>query len=444
MLSEKHIGFLRYFNPWWEGKKPDVPSYHRSIYSKIKKYLKTKQIIALIGLRRIGKTVLMRQIMKELLETNQPENIMYFLFDDLMTQTSDVLEDVLEYYLKALSKNGTKYIFLDEIQKIPFWQDILKRYYDTREDIKFIVSGSASLNIKKSTESLAGRIYDFYVPILSFREFLELNALPIQKGNLTYQDIKILYEQNLHKKPQIFDLLEKYIQRGAFPEIAREDDQEIIYSYIRNSVTNNLIYEDIPSVFKIARKDILYSMLEYCARETSNLLEINNLAELLKINYRTSKTYLFYLEQSFVFSLIYNNSRSFTKQLRKNKKIHVIHPCITLALLRSTKYEKEQIGKYIETIVFGHISQIATRMTFWRSPQKEEVDMIAEIDGKTIPIEVKFQETINSQDTHSLLKFMDLKSINFGIIVTRDEFKEVNTGNKTILYFPVWLLLLII
>ncbi len=410
--------------------------------------MKTKQILAIVGLRRVGKTVLMRQTMSELLENGtKPENIVYFLFDDLITQNPDILEDVIEYYLKVLAKDGRKYLFLDEIQKVPYWQDIVKRYYDTNEDLKFIVSGSASLNIKKSKESLAGRIYDFHVPVLSFREFLELNDLKMERGILEYSKLKAIYEKNLHKKPQMLDLLEKYMEHGAFPEIAKENDREIIYSYIRNSVTDKIIYEDIPSAFKVTRKDVLYSMLEYCARETSNLLEVKNLAELLKVNYRTARTYLFYLEHSFALSLLYNTSKSFTKQLRKNKKIHIAHPSITLALARSPNHileQHEQAGKYIETIVFGHVSQLSDRITFWRSPQKDEVDLVADVEGNIIPIEVKFQSSIHAEDASSLIKFMNLKSLSFGVIVTRDDFKEIQKDGKKILYVPAWLFLLLV
>ena len=122
--------------------------------------------VAIYGLRRVGKTILMKQIMYELKKIK--ENTLYFMFDDIMAQNPDILEDIIDFYLKTIAGEGRKYIFLDEIQKVPYWQDILKRFYDMREDIKFIVSGSASLRIKKSKESLAGRIFDFYLPILTF------------------------------------------------------------------------------------------------------------------------------------------------------------------------------------------------------------------------------------------------------------------------------------
>jgi len=260
------------------------------------------------------------------------KNTFYFLFDELLAQNPEALEDVLNYYLKTIAKEGRKYIFLDEIQKVPFWQDILKRIYDTREDVKFVISGSASLQIKRSKESLAGRIYDFFMPVLTFREFLELNDLKIEKAGLDFKSLNNVYEKNIHKKPLMEELFSKYIYRGAFPELAREEDEGIIKNYIRNSVIDRIILEDIPSVFNVRKKDVMSSILEYCSRETSNLLDVTNLSNILKVNYQTTRSYLFYLQNSFIIDIVYNYSKSTAKQLRKSKKMHIVHPSITITI----------------------------------------------------------------------------------------------------------------
>jgi len=295
MVDERIIALVREYNPWWEDRAVEVPGYKRYIFTDIQKYLKTKQIIAIVGLRRVGKTVLMKQVIKDL-AGGGVENVFYFLFDELLTRNPEILEDVINYYLKTISKDGIKYIFLDEIQKVPYWQDILKRFYDTRTDIKFIVSGSSSLQIKKSRESLAGRIYDFYMPPLTFREFLEINGLKIERVEMDFSKLKEVYERNIDKKPIIENLFLQYILKGAFPEIAKEEDMDIVKSYVRSSVVEKIIFEDIPEVFNIKRKDILYSILEYCGKETSNLLDITKLANILNVNYQTAKSYMFYLE----------------------------------------------------------------------------------------------------------------------------------------------------
>ena len=409
----------------------------------IKKYLETKQIIAIVGLRRVGKTVLMKQIITDCINSGS-KNVFYFMFDDLLAQSPEVLDDVINYYLKTISTDGKKYVFLDEIQKVPNWQDILKRFYDTRDDIKFIVSGSSSLQIKKSKESLAGRIYDFYMPALMFGEFLEMSGFKIDEAELDFNKLQRVYESIINKKPVIESLFLQYILKGAFPEMVKETDMDIIRNYIRSSVLEKIIYEDIPEVFNIKRKEILYAILEYCARETSNLLDITKLGNILDVNYQTAKSYLFYLENSFLIDILYNYSKSISKQLRKNKKVHIVHPSITIKMMNYREgilNVNEVASKYVETLVFQHSKLICEQVSFFRTPQKEEIDIILEQDVM-IPIEVKYKSNLDSHDLKTVLKFLNKFKLKKGIMVTKDMFerKEINGGE--ILFIPAWLFLL--
>jgi len=439
MLSERIIALMREYNPWWEGKDTKVPDYKRRTFADVKKYMRMKQIIGIVGLRRVGKTVLMHQLIKEI---ENKKNVLYFSFDELVAQQPNVLEDILDYFLKTVAKDGKKYIFLDEIQKVPYWQDILKRFYDTRDDIKFIISGSASLQIKKSKESLAGRIFDIYMPILTFREFLELNDFKVEKVEPNFESLRKAYESGLHKKQFYEHMFFQYIIKGAFPEIVKEEDEEVIKNYIRSSVLEKIIIEDIPSVFEVRRKDILAALLEYCAKETSNLLNITSLTKAIGINYETARSYIFYLQNSFLIDILYNYSKSVLKQLRKNKKVHVAHPCITIALMRYSKdilNVDEVVGRYVESIIFQHAKMLSEQIFFWRTPQKEEIDIILGLEKPT-PLEVKFKRNIS--DLSAIIKFMEKYKLKQGIVITRDTFEERRINGKVLLLIPAWLFLL--
>jgi hypothetical protein len=451
MLADKIKALIRDYNPWWDGKEIIVPPYKRYIFSVISDYLKPKQIITIVGLRRVGKTVIMKQIIKQLLmelqEKKEVNNLFYFLFDDLLTQNPTVLEEIIEYFLKTIaSEQGRKYIFLDEIQKVANWQDILKRFYDTREDLKFIVSGSASLNILQSKESLAGRIFDIYLPILTYREFLEMNDIKIEKPNLSLSELRSVYDANLHKKVILEQMLLDYLIRGPFPELAHEKNEEIIRNYIKSSVIEHILLGDIPLAYNVRRKDILYALLEYCCKETSNLLDLTSLANILGVNYQTIKEYLFYLKDAFLIDLLFNYSESIAKELRKNKKVHIAHPAITIAILQYSKNNlliEEIVSKYIETVVFQHARLMADRISFWRSPQKDEVDLVIETIP-LLPIEVKYKNKVNSQDIAGLIKFLLKKNLTRGIIVTKDTLDEKEIKGVSVLFVPTWLFLLAI
>ncbi|RLI99942.1 MAG: hypothetical protein DRP03_02260 [Candidatus Aenigmatarchaeota archaeon] len=366
-----------------------------------------------------------------------------FLFDELLAQKPEVLEDIINYYLKVVcSKEGKKYIFLDEIQKVPYWQDIVKRFYDTREDIKFFVSGSASLQIKNSKESLAGRIFDFYVPVLSFKEFLEMNNIDIKRPEMEFSSLKKIYEEVVHKVTMFENMLNKYILRG-FPEIAREENEEFVREYVKSSIIEKIIFEDIPSVFETRRRDVLYSILEYACKNTSNMIDISGLAKTLNVNYHTAKLYIFYLQRSFLLDILFNYSGSFAKQLRKNKKVHIAHPSIAFALLNyneSVLDIEEVVSKFIESVVFQHVRIKNKNVYFWRTPNKDEVDIVLAENG-IIPIEVKYKSEIAKRDIKGMIKFMKRFKIERGFVITKDVMREEDIDNLKIFYIPAWLFL---
>src|SRR3989344_315702 len=170
MVEERIIEVLERSNRWWRGKF-ELEFKHREIYEEIKKYVSKKQIVALVGLKRTGKTTLLFKIIEDSLTRLQKENIVYFSFDEF----KDIrLVDVVKAYSRLMNRDIEKgeYLFLlDEIQKVEDWEEQLKRLYDENKNIKFIISGSESLFIrKKSRESLAGRIYEFQINTLTFRE----------------------------------------------------------------------------------------------------------------------------------------------------------------------------------------------------------------------------------------------------------------------------------
>ena len=119
------------------------------------------------GLRRIGKTTLLKQLVGQLSESKaSPKRICYFQFDrDLVVKHDNILERVLDTYLldflnESIGRIRKKtYVLLDEIQLIPLWSEIVKRYMDRDPAITFVVSGSSSLLLEaESSESLAGRL----------------------------------------------------------------------------------------------------------------------------------------------------------------------------------------------------------------------------------------------------------------------------------------------
>src|SRR3990167_2302229 len=191
------ISYMREFNPWWEGKFK-LEYKEREIYSKIKKFLEMPQIIALTGLRRAGKTTIMLKIAEERLSSGfNPHNIFFFSFDDFKgSSLRELVEEYERVHNKKLSDERFLFLF-DEIQKIDNWQEQIKVIYDLyKNNIKIIVSGSESLFIrKKFKESLAGRIFEFRIDTLTFKEFIKFKGVSYGSPDLYRKEYAKLFEE---------------------------------------------------------------------------------------------------------------------------------------------------------------------------------------------------------------------------------------------------------
>jgi len=393
MDNKQLFDALERSNPWWKGDfvldyKP------RRVYEEIKRFMKSRQIISLIGLRRTGKTTILLKIVKDLIADYGKENITYFSFDDFR----DVkLKEVIDSYLELMKRNGNEpLLFLfDEIQKIPGWEEQLKRIYDENKNFKFIISGSESLFIRKEIrESLAGRMFEFQIKTLCFKEFLDFRGKKF--GNL-----------NLYKK-EILSEFKNFLFCNGFPEIVNEDE-EFIRKYIKENVIEKIIYRDIPQILPIENPEILFQMFSVIAREPGQIIQMDKIANELNISRQTASNYLDYLEKSFLIRKLYNFSRNVRKTQTRLKKYYPV------VLFPEEIENREFFGKVFETFVVNELNA----EFFWRDVYKNEVDIVLK-NKETIPIEIK----ISNIETKPLNLFISKFKLKKGFIITYDKEKD--------------------
>lgn len=431
-MEERHRKILVKQNPWWQKKKIEVPGFERNLIKDLQKYIEYKQILGIVGLRRVGKTVLMKQIASKL---KTPENnICYISLDDIDFQKYEIVEDLINYFLEFSDKNNRRYLFLDEIQKLPDWADLLKTYYDLEENLKIFISGSASLEIKKYKETLAGRLLTFHMPVLTFKEYVRYFGFEYEISENIIREYDLRFAANKEKYEELF---ENYLMKGAFPELLEITDKEFINKYIKESV----IEKSISDISKIADENekIIYELFRLLVNSNAQLFEIINLAGILKTNRNLVAHYIDLLEKAFLIRIGYNFTASVSKQIRASKKQYCAHSSIVIALL---DYPPE----ILYTEVAGHLVEAAIvnsieKISFWRNPQ-HEVDIIIKKDNAIIPVEAKYKMQIDKKDIKSIKKFMQEFVVEQGFVITRNRLGIEKAGDKEIMFIPAWLFLL--
>lgn len=394
----------------------------RLLFDNLVKELKSKQIISIIGLRRTGKTTLLKQLIDYLVKSlkTEREHILFYSFDEEQPKIDRIIEEYEARLGKEILNMDKKvFVFLDEVQKLENWQNQIKYYYDNYRNIKFFISGSSSLFIKKqSYESLAGRIYKFVLKPLSFREFLVFRK-----------------KEEMLKKPGLFlETIKKELlvyQRRQFIEIINENEENV-GKYVM-TMLEKVLYQDIPKIFPVEHEELLLRILKIVASEPGMLSDYESLSKELGISRVTLSNYFFYLEESFLIKKVYNFSKNMITSEKKMKKFYLTSTSFFPAL---NKEVKESV--LMENLI---ISETDTDF-FWRTPQKYEVDIILSENEKIIPIEIKYKNQIDKKDVKNLLRFCNKFNVKNAVMITKNELKENEYDFKNrkikIRFIPAW------
>jgi len=408
--------YLVDFNPWWVDSFSHS-SKDRIVFDLVLKVFGKRQIIALTGLRRVGKTTLMLKLVDTLLKKGfDSKKILFFSFDEFSdVKIRDVISE-FELNFGLVGKKRDYFVFFDEIQKVDGWENQLKTIYDLNPELRIVVSGSESLFIKtKSKETLAGRLFEFTVLPLCFKEFLEF------KGK---KDLDLF----LHKK-ELLLLFNEFLLTQGFPELIGESDKEFIKKYISEGIIDKVLYKDLQRMFKIKDMAGFESVVRIIMNDPGQIIEVNSLANQLGLQRAVVSNYIVLLEKAFLVKRLFNFSKNERKSARKLKKYYpVILPPVLL-------FKDDSFSR---SIVFESIlvNQLGGDF-FWRDQYKNEVDVVL-TDNELIPIEIKYGR-IELKGVEEFMKDFKIKN---GVILTLNEEKEIKEKGFVINVVPAWKYLL--
>ena len=367
----------------------------RSLFKQVIEHLKEKEMTVIIGPRQVGKTTLLEQVQEYLVnkEKNNPECLFYFNLD--LAKNLALFEDqenIINFIRDRKRKNETMYLFIDEVQRIKNAGIFLKGIYDLKLGVKFILTGSSSLEIKsKIQEALTGRKKIFNLMPLSFSEYAS-HKNPSVLEIIKKQKIISEYDFNELEK-----LVNSFAVFGGYPRVAIEKNVNKKIDLLEE-LYNSYLEKDIVSFLKIKNSVSFNKLVSLLAAQAGNLLNINQLAADTAVEVKTLNHYLEILESTFIIKLVKPFFTNPKKELVKMPKIYFIDNGIrNFALSRFDNLdERFDKGEVFENLVASELLKIIKlphSLYYWRSLQKAEVDfIIRKGDGEIIPIEVKAQK----------------------------------------------------
>lgn len=441
---------LHFYNPWWEtGRVPAglLQQYHRPIVKNLMSYLSLDRIIVLKGPRRTGKTTIFYQIIENLLKRGVPAgDILFLSFDDLKMRVD--IDDILKIYQqiqKRLIKGGsTLYIFMDEVHFLEDWQFYLKKYFDRKYPVKFLVSGSAATLIKRGTESLAGRTIEEIIYPFSFYEFLSFRLKNLKLINIVdrlrdeFRQFEAVDITDL--TPYITEIkiaFEAYAEKGGFPNLFDIKEPLLWKRLSREDIVEKVIYRDLVELYDIKKPEALEKLFLYITDITSQILSVTNIANSLGLSREYTEKYLYYLEQAILIRRLKKYSKSVEKSIRGAEKAHIMDSGLINA------FSKVEAGQVIESLTAGHVLRHKDAKAYYFR-ERYEVDLVVEIGKDIIPIEVKYKDAFSRPDLRGMEAFLRKFPCKKAIIVTH-ELSRVDTLDKIkLLFVPAWLFVLLV
>jgi len=476
------------FNRWWNNQRISTPDFKRRDFRYLIKKLDEPKAVTLIGPRQIGKTTVVMQIIRELIEKRNvnPKRILYAQFDDVelrLLSPDNLLLGVLEVYQKYvlmedlnLAKSDV-YLFFDEVQRVPDWAEQVKALHSANSRLRILATGSAGFSIsQKSKETLPGRQELFTMYPLKFIDALclydsvvmetfgkercarldatgyELRAgfeEAVSKKSFSgfFEFCKGIYMETAPNESGINAALGRYFAKGGYPEIVITKDASACQKLLR-SYANDVIVKDLMPWFKIRDFSTAEKLLFLLASVSGEQLNVNELLKRMPgSNLQTVNKYISYFESLNLLGRapVYSGSKMGSA---KHPKIYFFDVGLRNAILGTldASIPDTEKGHIAETVAYDHIMRLAYKLNA-ASPghvscfqsKRGEVDFVLGLPRHSLklPIEIKFRENVGN--LKGMYEFLEITKGKMGIVVTENSL-ELKDG---IMFIPLWMFLLL-
>lgn len=353
----------------------------RPLYlNKIMPYVDTPFVKILTGVRRCGKSTILKMIMKKLKEERNivDEQILNYRFDSMEYEDMTTKELYIELKSKILQDKKT-YLFLDEIQEIEGWEKVVNTLAsDFDVDIYITGSNSRMMSSEISTY-LTGRYITFHIYTLSFEEYLTF-----KKSYTTLKDLKQEFSN--------------YVRLGGFPATHLQDySQDEVYTIVKD-IYNSTIFSDIVRRNQIKKIDQLERVVKYTFNNTGNTFSAKSISNYLKseqrkIDNETVYNYLEKLQKAYILHKCSRYDLQGKAILKTQEKFYLADISLRYAVLG---YTVDSVASTLENIVYLELKRRGYDVYIGKMNDKE-IDFVATKQNDKIYVQVT--QEIKSEKT---------------------------------------------
>ena len=387
----------------------------RPLYmDKIKPYIDTPFVKILTGIRRSGKSTILKMLMAELVKMGVPEeNIVSCRFDSMEYADMTAKEMYLE--LKGrLAKTGKTYLFLDEMQEIEGWERVVNSLLADFEVDLYVTGSNSRMMSSEISTYLTGRYVSFRVYTLSFGEFLAFRR--------EFQDLRDI-------RTEFAD----YVRLGGFPAThlqAYSDDE--VYTIVRD-IYNSTIFSDIVRRNQLRKIDQLERVVKYTFQNVGNTFSAKSIADYLKserrsLNNETVYSYLEKLEKAYILHRCSRYDLRGREILKTQEKFYLADTALRYSVMG---YNPDSVAASLENVVYLELCRRGYAVNIGKTPNGE-VDFVAQRQGEKLYVQVTQEIKSAQTEQREYERLLEITDNYPKYVLRTDEFAGGNyEGIKT-------------
>ena len=376
--------------------------------SQIRPFYESDLVKIITGIRRCGKSVILKQVMNELEAAGK--RCLFLDFDLRPVRAKIPNADALIAYVNDYLGDDKLYVFLDEVQNVEGWNEAARtlRLYNTSV---FITGSNSKLLSREFTKELSGRYVSFRIRPFVYREAKE-------------------YAEQLGRNFEISD----YLVWGGFPAALEQQSEEAMKRYL-NDLNSTIIYNDLENRYNIRKKDVFERIVDYILVSNARIFSAKSIADYMKgqnisVSVPTVIKYLGYLKEAYVIDDIPLYSPKTKAKLNYYYKLYDEDVSLNSIRVSGNRYD---LTHNLENIVLNELIYLGYEVTVYNNKGRE-IDFRAVRDGKLYLIQVAYSVAEEKAYDREFSAFAGIDNTMKKIIITND---DIDYSTSTVYHYKL-------